>query len=556
MRGRNTILIVDDNRLNRASIRDTLGDQYEIIEAGNGKEAFDILKKQEKSIALIILDIIMPEMDGFAFLEQFQKIEEYKYIPVVVATVNDDQENERRCLALGAWDFVPKSNHPEVMQFRVKNAIGRSQVRLLEIDSLTEIYSQPKFYQMTREMLDRAEDEKFAFIHFDIERFKIINATQGTQEGNRLICRVADAIKEEVEEYGKGTYGRVSGDVFGICLPYEDLEDVRAAVKRISRRVKEHTTHYYLETCAGIYPIEDREMEIPVIYDNAAIAAGQCKGKYMMNVAFYTKELKDQMMLEQRIIDEMDTALSEEQFIVYYQPKYELEQMTPYGAEALVRWRRPDGSLVSPGDFIPVFEKNGFIIKLDYYVWERVCRFIKSELDAGREPAPISVNVSRVNLYNPKFLESVINLVEKYQIPPKYLNLELTESAFSDSADVLQEAVRHLRRAGFTILMDDFGSGYSSLNVLKDVELDVLKIDMKFFSKGETEEKGAKIIEAVIRMAESLDLTVIAEGVEEKHQVEFLTDLGCDYIQGYYFAKPMPLTDYCKLIGTSMDEGM
>ena len=204
--------------------------------------------------------------------------------------------------------------------------------------------------------------------------------------------------------------------------------------------------------------------------------------------------------------------------------------------------------MVSPGKFIPVFEKNGFIIKLDYYVWEKVCQFIQEELKAGREPQPISVNVSRVNLYNPKFLESLIDLVEKYRIPPRYLYLELTESVFSDVETVILRTVEALHKVGFTILMDDFGSGYSSLNVLKDVQLDVLKIDMKFMSKSGEDKRGSKIIEAVIKMAESLKMPVIAEGVEEKQQVEMLKTLGCDYIQGYYFSKPIPMEEYRKLI--------
>ena len=242
----------------------------------------------------------------------------------------------------------------------------------------------------------------------------------------------------------------------------------------------------------------------------------------------------------------------EQQFIVYFQPKYQLKKMAPYGAEALVRWKKPSGEIVLPNEFIPIFERNGFITKLDYYVWEKVCQFIDSELSQGRNPAPISVNVSRVNLYNPDFMDSLIDLIHRYHIPPHYLNLELTESVFSEDAELIQRAVNYLHDAGFTILMDDFGSGYSSLNILKDVDLDVLKIDMKFFSKGNTAEKGAKIIDAVIRMAESLDMMVIAEGVEEKHQVDFLNDLGCDYIQGYYFGRPMSQDQYEKL--TNHDE--
>lgn len=548
MKTKTHILIVDDAKFNRATFADILRDYYEILEAENGREALDILEKKSSCIALIILDLVMPEMDGYEFLEVYQHTEAYRYIPVIVATANDNAKNESKCLQLGAWDFIPKTFHPDIVRFRVFNAIDKSKVRYLEYDSLTGIYSQQKFYQLTREMLDGSPDEDFAFIHFDIDRFKMINALYGAREGDSLICYVAYAIKMTMEEYGKSTYGRIGGDVFGICMSYKKLEDVYNILEQIKERVRKHAMNFYFETCAGIYLIQDREMEVSVIYDNASIAASQCKENYMVHEVLYTKELNDKVKHEQYVIDEMGKAMEEGQFIVYFQPKYELEEYSPGGAEALVRWKKPDGTLVSPGEFIPIFEKNGFITKLDFYVWEKVCQFIRQELDDGRKPAPISVNVSRVNLYNPNFLESLINLVEKYKIPPKYLHLELTESAFSDSAERIQDAVKYLHKAGFTILMDDFGSGYSSLNVLKDVDLDVLKIDMKFFSKGETQEKGAKIIEAVVKMAKSLDMVVIAEGVEEKDQVDFLVKLGCDYIQGYYFAKPMPLEQYKKLM--------
>lgn len=548
MRTKNHILIVDDSKFNRLTFSNILKDSFEILEAENGRAALDILARRGGDVALIILDLVMPEMDGYEFLNIYQRTEAYRYIPVIVATANDSAENESKCLELGAWDFIPKTFHPDIIRFRVLNAIDKSKVRFLEYDSLTGIYSQQKFYQMTREMLDTPSESEFAFIHFDIDRFKMINALYGAREGDRLICYVAYAIKMTMEEYGRATYGRIGGDVFGICMAYEKMEDIYVVLEQIKERVRRHTVNYYFETCAGIYLISNREMEVSVIYDNASIAAQQCKENYMVHEAVFTNELNEKLQREQHIIDEMDKALEEEQFIVYFQPKYDLEEFSPGGAEALVRWQKPDGTMVSPGEFIPIFEKNGFITKLDYYVWEKVCQFIRQELDDGRKPAPISVNVSRVNLYNPKFFETLIDLVEKYKIPPKYLHLELTESAFSDSESIIQEAVKYLHRAGFTILMDDFGSGYSSLNVLKDVDLDVLKIDMKFFSKGETQERGAKIIEAVIRMAESLNLTVIAEGVEDEEQVEFLTKLGCDYIQGYYFAKPMPEAQYKKLM--------
>lgn len=550
---RNNILIVDDGKLNRVSFAAILRDSYGILEAENGKEALEVLAANKDSIALIILDIVMPVMDGFEFLEAYREVEEYRYIPVLVATTSDDQESERRCLELGAWDFISKTFHEEIIRFRVRNAIDKSKVRLLVYDSLTGLFNQQKFFQATRDMLDAAPDGKYAFIHYDIDRFKMINSMYGAKEGDRLICTLAESIRGAMSQYEGGTYGRIGGDVFAICIPYEHEDQIEDLLAEIKRRMRRDKVDYYLETCAGVYLVEDARDPVSVLFDNAAIAATQCKGKYMSHVAFYTKELSDKIYQEQHIIDDMDRALENEEFIVYFQPKYELKNLSPHGAEALVRWQKPDGTLIPPGDFIPVFERNGFIAKLDYYVWEKVCQFIRKELDEGREPDPISVNVSRVNLYSPNFVETLVDLVERYKIPPKYLNLEITESVFSDNASVIQNAVGFLHKAGFTILMDDFGSGYSSLNTLKDVDLDVLKIDMKFFTKGATKEKAEKIIEAVVKMAESLDMPVIAEGVEEKGQVDFLSDLGCNYIQGYYFARPMPEEQYQKLI--EQDDG-
>lgn len=549
MKKKNTILIVDDNKLNRQSFRVILQKDYEIIEAEDGKEALDILKEDSELVVAIILDLIMPQMDGFQFIEEYRKHEKYKYIPIIVATTNNDVENEKRCLELGVWDFIPKTFHPEIIRFRVVNAINRSKIHTLEFDTLTEIYNRPMFYQKTREMLDSSKEQTFAFIRFDVDRFKMINSFYGITEGDRLLKYVADVIRDVMMQHPISTYGRINADVFGICVAVEGNRQAVQIMQQIRGKMKNYNNlHCYLETSAGCYMIMDKDMDVSTIYDMASIAARKCKGQYMTHEMFYTEEMGEALIHEQKIINEMDRALEDEQFVVYFQPKYELNNYLPRGAEALVRWKKIDGTMISPGDFIPIFEKNGFIIKLDYYVWEKVCKFIKKELEAGRTPEPISVNVSRVNLYNPRFLESLINLVEKYRVPSKYLNLELTESVFSDNGSIIQDAVDYLHKAGFTILMDDFGSGYSSLNVLKDVKLDVLKIDMKFLSRG-SDQRGRKILEAVIKMAESLNMSVIAEGVEEKQQVEMLKKLGCDYIQGYYFAKPMPLEDYELLMG-------
>lgn len=547
---KNAILIVDDSKLNRGTLADILKDKYKIIEAEDGESGLEILEKYKDDIVLVILDIIMPVMDGFAFMEEFKKRESIRNIPIVVATTENDFETEKRCLELGVWDFIPKIFQPEIIRFRVFNTIKRSMAHSLEHDKLTGLYTVQKFSQRVQVILEENTDTKFTFVRLDIERFKMINNFYGIDAGDRLLVHLAGLIEKYWQNVKNSVFGRVDGDVFGICFEKDDKK-LNDFILYMKQELKKYQAAYYLETAMGIYDIQDNNMDVRNILARATLAAKQCKGQYMVHEARYTEELREKIIKEQNIINEMDHALETEEFVVYFQPKYELNHYKPMGAEALVRWKKADGTIVSPGDFIPVFESNGFIIKLDYYVWDKVCQLIKNNLNHRGDSEVISVNVSRVNLYNPEFLESLVNLVEKYKIPPKYLHLELTESAFSDDARMIQNAVDYLHKAGFTILMDDFGSGYSSLNVLKDIDIDVLKIDMRFLSKGSSEERSEKILEAVIKMAKSLDMQVIAEGVEEEKQVKMLKRLGCDYIQGYYFAKPMPKKDYIKLLQKS-----
>ncbi len=546
---KNKILVVDDSRLYRKSVVDILSEEYDVIEAENGAEGLKILEKDKvrEVIVAVILDLVMPVMDGFEFLQHFRAEEKYKHIPIVVATSEEDEEKEKRCLKVGVWDFVHKPFDAEILRLRIINAARRAWTHSMEHDPLTGVYNRQKLYQSMRQLLVKNKEKEFAYMQVDIERFKMINTFYGTAEGDRLLCYLAQIIRDILWDYDDCTYGRISADIFGIFIVRDDKK-IDEIEETIREKLKRYKANYFLNTSTGIYIIEDNQMDISAICDKAAIAAKGCKNNYMVHKAVYTPEMSEVLIKEQRIINEMDKALEEEEFVVYFQPKYSLYSLKPSGAEALVRWRKPDGKMVSPGDFIPIFERNGFIIKLDYYIWEKVCQFIRRELDEGNEVDPISVNVSRVNLYNPKFFETLVGLVERYKIPAKYLNLELTESAFSDDAEMLRKTVDYLHKSGFTILMDDFGSGYSSLNLLKDINLDILKIDMKFLSKGPSTAKCEKIIEAVINMAASLDMPVIAEGVEEKEQVELLKRLGCDYIQGFYFAKPMTEQDYLQLV--------
>ncbi|MEG0216548.1 MAG: EAL domain-containing protein, partial [Hungatella sp.] len=253
------------------------------------------------------------------------------------------------------------------------------------------------------------------------------------------------------------------------------------------------------------------------------------------------------LTMEQEITNDMKYALENGQFEIYLQPQYNIHTKLPCGAEALVRWMHPKKGMLSPGIFIPIFERNGFITKLDYYVWEQACRCLHEWILQGIKPYPISVNVSRVDLYNPKLVETFLELVDRYEIEPRLLNLELTESAYTDNPIAMKKMMERLQEHGFLIMMDDFGSGYSSLSLLKDILVDVLKIDMQFLSKTEIPGRGENIIASVIRMAKWLNIPVIAEGAESGDQVDFLRSVGCDFVQGYYFARPMPVSDYEQL---------
>ena len=294
---RNTkILIVDDLKLNRMTFAEILKDEYDPIEAENGKEALELLAANRSEIAAVILDLVMPVMDGFTFLEEFRKNPANVHLPVIVSTTNSDVETEERCLELGAWDFIPKTFHREVIRFRVRNAIYRSKQHLLEYDNLTGIYNRQMFYQKTHEMLEENPKEIFAFIRFDIDRFKMINSFYGIAEGDRLLKYVAGVIRQAVKPYDLYQFGRINADVFGICIGVKDSDAAISFAQSIREEMKKYENlNCYLETCAGCYMITDNSMEPSEIYDKATIAAKECKGKYMIHEALYTDKMGEQI---------------------------------------------------------------------------------------------------------------------------------------------------------------------------------------------------------------------------------------------------------------------
>lgn len=542
---KDTVLVVDDEELVKKSLTDVLKSEFEVIGTCNGREALELLEHNLNRIAVIVLDLIMPVMDGFQFMDEFRLHKEYDNIPVIVATSNEDWHSEKKCLEAGVWDFVMKPYNPVLLQFRIKNAIDKSRMIMAERDSVTGLYTKFKFYQEVRMLLADAKDGDFAFVRMDIDRFKMINNFYGIKEGDRVLVSVAKELKRIATVFDDFAYGRLENDVFAVCMPYKE-ENIDLLVKAIQITLKKVNKDYNIKVSCGVYVIRDRTMDVSEMYDRAFLAAKNCKGKFVESVAYYDDSMIENMRQEQFIINEVNKAIEEEQFEVFLQPKINLVTDKSYGAEALVRWKHPDRGMISPGEFIPVYERNGIIGRLDQYMWRHVCMLLRRWLDEGKTPNPISVNVSRVNIYNPHLVEILKKLITEYRIPAGLLNLELTESAFMEDQALVMKTMSRLHDIGFKIMMDDFGSGYSSLNVLKDMEVDYLKVDMKFLQQSQkfNNSKGEKVITSVIRMAKWLHLPSIVEGVETIEQVDFLKCIGCEYAQGFYYAKPMPVKDY------------
>lgn len=416
---------------------------------------------------------------------------------------------------------------------------------LATYDELTGIYNKQAFYAKTKEMILDNPDKNFDLLRINIERFKVLNDLFGESTGDKLLRYIGKFLKEI--NLPLCVSGRLYADNFVVC--YEAGKgDSRRMINTLQMVADSFAINNRTILSFGLYRIDDKTLPVSVMCDRANMALWKAKGNFKNPYCEYDEKMRQQVLKEQKIINAMERAIQNKEFTLYLQPKYDIEKGTIIGAEALVRWISLENGFISPGDFIPVFENNGFVYEVDKFIWEESCRYLRKWLDEGREVHPISVNVSRIDLYTPKLVQHLVNLREKYQLPSQYLELEITESAYTEDPEQIITITRQLREAGFVILMDDFGTGYSSLNMLKDIQIDVLKLDMGFLKSSDYSAKGGNILTAILKMAESLKMQTIAEGVETKEQVEFLKSIGCRYVQGFYYSKPLPVGEFEKLI--------
>lgn len=541
--GKRTVLIIEDDLINMNILKDILSEHYNVLCAKNGRDGLQMLREQYRRLSAILLDIYMPVMNGYEFLEAVNNDRMLAQIPVIVTTGNDHPEEEQKCLTLGAVDFIGKPYISGVVLARIKNIIklreSKATLSAMEYDSLTGLYTRQAFFHHAERILKSNPENDYDLIAIDLENYKLTNSQYGERKSDEFLSYFGEQVNAL---FPNGMTGRFGGDLFIVMIKSEDeleSEQIDAAIRTVLRKAP--IPHQVAKI--GIYRKVDKSMPVVASCDHIFLMIKRIKGIYKENVIYYTDEMKEKLIEEQYIQECMDEALEKEQFQVYYQPKHDCETEKVTGAEALIRWNHPKYGFMSPGQFIPLFERNGFITKIDSYVIKKVCGDMKEWIDKGITPVPVSINVSRRDFFEKGWIAEQLELINSKELNPELLHIEVTESLYVENADIIIEQVKKIQSFGHPIEMDDFGSGYSSLGMLADFPLDVVKLDISFVKRIEINEI---VIEAIISLAHKMGFKVVAEGVETEKQYKILKGLGCDYIQGFYFSKPLNKEDFEK----------
>lgn len=415
---------------------------------------------------------------------------------------------------------------------------------LAYVDELTGGKSFNKF-KIEVDKYIKETNHNYVLVDLDVDKFKFINDIFGYEEGNNVIRFIWKLINEIIEE--DETFAHYRADQFVLLMKSDNMDHVIERMEQLSASVNKRKDsddkHYELNLSIGIYPINKRYYQINAAIDRARLTKKSIKGQYSKIYAIYDEQLRQKILQNQEVENLMEKAIENQEFRVYYQPKFDSATCEPVGAEALVRWYNDEIGMIYPNEFIPVFESNGFIATLDKYMFEHVCIDIRKWLDEGCVVVPVSVNLSQQQLYNTRFIEEYKEILAKYNISAEYVQLELTETTLFTEASILDDIIDELHSVGFKILMDDFGTGYSSLNMLKNVDVDILKLD-KSFVDDIGDPKGDIVVSTIVSLGQLFNMKIVAEGVETKEQYEFLRDIFCDEIQGYYFSRPISSEEY------------
>ncbi|MBQ9156928.1 MAG: EAL domain-containing protein [Eubacterium sp.] len=544
--GRRRILIVEDEVINQEILRMILQDTYELVTALTGQEALDHVASDHETLSLILLDLNLPDLHGLEVLKRLKADPRFRRIPVIVMTA--DKEAEVASLTIGAIDFIPKPYpQPKVIHARILRTIelceDRDIIRWTERDQLTGLYNKEYFYHYAAQFDLYHKDMAMDAMVLNVNHFHMINERYGRKYGDGLLKNIGERVRESVKEAG-GIVCRREADTFLVYCPHRtDYSDIleHACVKLSGTGKNESRIRMRM----GVYSEVDKMIDVERRFDRAKLATDMVKTNYTSAIAIYDDSLHESEIFAAQLIEDFPAAIREKQFTVCYQPKFNVQGREPVlsSAEALVRWNHPQLGNVSPGVFVPLFEKNGLIQELDHYVWREAAAQV-GEWKKAQMSIPVSINISRIDMYDPDLSDHLDNLVHEFGLDHKDLFLEVTESAYTEDSDQIISTVKELREKGFKIEMDDFGAGYSSLNMISTLPIDALKLDMEFVRNAFKERKDTRLLEVVIGLAESLEVPTIAEGVETAEQMFTLKTMGCDVVQGYYFSRPLPAQEF------------
>ena len=547
-----TILIVDDESINRELLGNIIQSEYKVIYAADGKEALEKIHSEGNTISLVLLDLLMPVMNGNEVLKTMNDEGIINEIPVIVLT--SEKSSEIESLKLGAADFLTKPyDLPEVILARVRHSIQLFEnskiIHATEFDKLTLLYSPEFFFGYASQFDQRFPNKVMDAVVVNFTRFHLLNELKGRNFGDEILNAMADGIRKALLKTG-GIAGRNEADFFYLYVPHD--ENYNILLDKIKDSLSPLLKPSEIRLRLGVYSDSEHKFAMTQRFDHAVQACNSLRNKTSgdSDICIYDDKMAEKEVFDAHLLQDFEAAIEQKQFQVNYQPKFNIKGDKPVlcSAEALVRWIHPELGFVRPDLFIPLFEENGLVTKLDRYVWEEAAHQIavwKKELGVT---IPVSVNVSRVDIAAPDMTDFITKIVKENGLSASEYMLEITESAYTSDSKHIVEVIENLRSLGHKVEMDDFGSGYSSLNMLTSMPIDVLKMDKAFIRNIQPGNKEMKLVELVLDIAKNLGVPVVAEGVETEEELNMLKAAGCDIIQGYYFSKPIPPSEMEKFV--------
>lgn len=548
-----TIFVVESEKNKTSSYAELFSGKYDIIKTKIDDNCIDILKKHFSEISLIFLDASDKTEESTDFIKMVKSDRMVHNIPVMVIADDSVSDEEETFLSVGAAGVIRYSSKPNAIFLQVSNIIelkeNAENGSMSELDALTGLYTRQAFFRHAEKIISENPDFKFIITISELEGIKLLNEKDGKQAGDSKLKAVANFLRNSGDPCLLA--GRFSGDQFVALFRQDDdfekgisMDDVSGVlVTSPSEGVEEVRMRF------AIYENVEHDVPVSVICDRALLALQTIRGKYGKRMAKYEEKLLIEHERKERIEECMREALENNQFRVYYQPKHDANTGELTGAEALIRWEHPEYGFMSPGEFIPIFEDNGFITEVDSFVWKKTCENLHKWIEKGLNVVPVSINASKLDFMRPDFFEKLNKASTEMDVPSGLLHIEVTESLFSDQIEELVGILSKCQENGYKIELDDFGSGYSSLNTLSILPLDVVKMDMSLV-KAITDFKSMRVFSACINLARSLGLKTVSEGVETKEQMWAIRELGGDVIQGYYYSKPLSEEDFEKYLIT------